>query len=93
MRFPFYVSRDMKLVTSPTFCGCISNVFRPSWHCRSDVHFWKRGRIGSLTVDGDCILGHEAAGVVVKCGEGVADLKPGENRTWTPAIGTNRIAA
>jgi D-arabinose 1-dehydrogenase-like Zn-dependent alcohol dehydrogenase len=28
-------------------------------------------------VEGDCILGHEAAGVVLKCGEGVTNLQPG----------------
>lgn len=34
---------------------------------RSDIHFWRHGRIGSLVVEGDCILGHEAAGVVLRC--------------------------
>lgn len=46
---------------------------------RSDVHFWKSGRIGSLVFEGDCILGHEAAGVVLKCGEGVTNILPGES--------------
>ncbi|KAF2968173.1 hypothetical protein GQX73_g5387 [Xylaria multiplex] len=46
--------------------------------CGSDMHLWKSGRIGSLEVKGDCILGHEAAGVVLKCGEGVTNLKPGD---------------
>ncbi len=41
------------------------------------MHLWKSGRIGSLEVKGDCILGHEAAGVVLKCGERVTNLKPG----------------
>jgi D-arabinose 1-dehydrogenase-like Zn-dependent alcohol dehydrogenase len=44
---------------------------------RSDVHFWKTGRIGSLVFEGDCIIGHEAAGVVIRCGDAVKDLKPG----------------
>lgn len=44
----------------------------------SDIHFWKSGRIGSLVFEGDCILGHEAAGIVLKCGEGVTQLAPGE---------------
>lgn len=44
---------------------------------RSDIHFWRTGRIGSLIVEGDCILGHEAAGIVLQCGEGVKNLKPG----------------
>lgn len=43
----------------------------------SDVHFWKTGCIGSLVFEGDCIIGHEAAGVVIRCGEGVKDLNPG----------------
>ncbi|KAI0397515.1 GroES-like protein [Xylariaceae sp. FL0594] len=46
--------------------------------CGSDMHLWKSGRIGSLEVKGDCILGHEAAGVVLKCGPGVTNLKPGD---------------
>lgn len=44
---------------------------------RSDVHFWKTGRIGSLVFEGDCIIGHEAAGVVLRCGEGVTKFKAG----------------
>jgi L-iditol 2-dehydrogenase len=47
---------------------------------RSDIQFWKAGRIGSLIVEGDCILGHEAAGIVLKCGEGVTNLKEGERQ-------------
>lgn len=43
------------------------------------MHLWKSGRIGSLEVKGDCILGHEAAGIVLKCGEGVTSLKPGKS--------------
>jgi hypothetical protein len=45
--------------------------------CGSDLHFWKHGGIGSLTVDGDCILGHEAAGVVMAKGSGVDHLEIG----------------
>lgn len=52
--------------------------------CGSDIHFWKTGRIGSLVFEGDCIIGHEAAGVVLQCGEGVTHLKPGE---WTSIEG------
>ncbi|KAI1378059.1 sorbitol dehydrogenase [Hypoxylon crocopeplum] len=46
--------------------------------CGSDIHLWKSGRIGSLEVKGDCVLGHEAAGVVLKVGEGVTSLKIGD---------------
>lgn len=51
---------------------------------RSDIHFWKTGRIGSLVVEGDCILGHEAAGIVLRCGEGVLNVKPGTYAGGTP---------
>ncbi|MBE3044702.1 alcohol dehydrogenase catalytic domain-containing protein [Candidatus Bathyarchaeota archaeon] len=41
------------------------------------MHFWKSGRIGSLVVEGDCILGHEGSGIVLRCGEGVEGFKAG----------------
>ncbi|KAM3065362.1 hypothetical protein ACMFMG_011514 [Clarireedia jacksonii] len=54
--------------------------------CGSDIHFWKKGRIGSLVVNCDCILGHEAAGVVLKCGPGVTTLKPGDRVAVEPGV-------
>ena len=57
---------------------------RPDCTYRSDMHFWKAGRIGSLVVEGDCILGHEAAGVVLKLGDGVKDLQIGMPMATAP---------
>ncbi|KAI0002708.1 sorbitol dehydrogenase [Xylariaceae sp. FL0662B] len=54
--------------------------------CGSDMHLWKSGRIGSLEIKGDCILGHEGAGIVLKCGEGVTDLKPGDRVGIEPQV-------
>ncbi|CAL5875285.1 uncharacterized protein PFLUO_LOCUS9590 [Penicillium psychrofluorescens] len=54
--------------------------------CGSDIHFWKTGRIGSLVFEGDCIIGHEAAGVVLQCGEGVTHLKPGDRVAVEPGV-------
>ncbi|RJE20203.1 Dehydrogenase [Aspergillus sclerotialis] len=54
--------------------------------CGSDIHFWKVGRIGSLVFEGDCIIGHEAAGVVLQCGEGVTHLKPGDRVAVEPGV-------
>lgn len=53
---------------------------------RSDVHFWKSGRIGSLVFEGDCILGHEAAGIVLRCGAGVTNVVPGDRVAIEPGV-------
>jgi hypothetical protein len=44
---------------------------------RSDMHLWHDGRIGPLVVESDYVLGHEAAGVVLLCGESVDCFQPG----------------
>ncbi|KAH8593956.1 putative alcohol dehydrogenase [Bisporella sp. PMI_857] len=54
--------------------------------CGSDIHFWKRGAIGTLTVDGDCILGHEAAGIVLEVGEGVKAFQKGDRVAIEPQV-------
>lgn len=54
--------------------------------CGSDVHFWKAGRIGSLVFEGDCTIGHEAAGVVIRCGPAVTNLKPGDRVAIEPGV-------
>lgn len=38
--------------------------------CGSDVHYLAHGRIGDFVMSGPMVIGHEAAGVVVKvCGD------------------------
>ncbi|PMD36494.1 GroES-like protein [Hyaloscypha variabilis F] len=54
--------------------------------CGSDVHFWKRGAIGSLKVEGNCILGHEAAGIVLEVGEGVTTVRKGDRVAVEPQV-------
>ncbi|KAK6827391.1 hypothetical protein PG987_010732 [Apiospora arundinis] len=54
--------------------------------CGSDIHFWKAGRIGTLVIEGDCILGHEASGIVLKCGEGVTNLQVGDRVAVEPGV-------
>lgn len=54
--------------------------------CGSDIHFWHAGCIGSLKVEGDCILGHEAAGVVLQVGKKVSNLRPGDRVALEPGV-------
>ncbi|KAJ5863559.1 uncharacterized protein N7529_005475 [Penicillium soppii] len=54
--------------------------------CGSDIHFWKTGRIGALVFEGDCIIGHEASGVILQCGDGVNHLKPGDRVAVEPGV-------
>ncbi|KAI6482764.1 hypothetical protein MCOR18_004468 [Pyricularia oryzae] len=58
--------------------------------CGSDVHFWKTGAIGTLVVEGDCILGHEAAGIVLSTGPDVTTLKPGDRVAIEPGVPCNK---
>ncbi|CAK3878452.1 L-arabinitol 4-dehydrogenase [Lecanosticta acicola] len=53
---------------------CLVHV-RATGICGSDVHFWKEGKIGSSLITGDCGLGHESAGVVIKTGREVKGLR------------------
>ncbi|KAL3417599.1 sorbitol dehydrogenase [Phlyctema vagabunda] len=54
--------------------------------CGSDIHFWHRGRIGSLVVEGDCILGHEGSGIVLAVGEGVTHVQKGDRVAIEPQV-------
>lgn len=71
---------QIKLVEAPVLApgkGEVLLHIKATGVCGSDLHFWKTGRIGELIFHGDCIIGHEAAGVVLKCGEGVTHLQAG----------------
>ena len=72
---------NIKLVEAPILTpgqGQVLVHVRATGICGSDVHFWKSGAIGELKVLGDCILGHEAAGVVIGLGDGVSNFALGE---------------
>ena len=53
--------------------------------CHSDLSIAR----GTLKVRLPSVLGHEAAGVVERCGPGVTKVKPGQRIAinWTPACG------
>jgi L-iditol 2-dehydrogenase len=59
---------------------------RCSGICGSDLHLWHRGRIGTLTINGPCILGHEAAGQVLAVGAKVTKVKPGDRVAIEPGV-------
>ncbi|RDA95457.1 hypothetical protein CP533_5409 [Ophiocordyceps camponoti-saundersi (nom. inval.)] len=58
--------------------------------CGSDIHLWHHGRIGDITVDGDCILGHEAAAVIVSVGSNVKHLVKGDRVAIEPGVSCGR---
>ncbi len=54
--------------------------------CGSDQHYYQEGKIGDFLVEGDFILGHEAAGEVVEIGKDVKTLKPGDRVALEPGV-------
>lgn len=52
--------------------------------CGSDTTYYRHGRIGDWVVDGNIILGHEAAGEVVEVGEGVTEIAVGDRVAIEP---------
>jgi len=58
--------------------------------CGSDVSYLTKGAIGHFIVKAPMLLGHEAAGVVVKCGSKVKHLKPGDRVAVEPGVPCRR---
>ncbi|GBN21965.1 Sorbitol dehydrogenase [Araneus ventricosus] len=58
--------------------------------CGSDVHYWKHGEIGDFIVKEPMILGHESSGTVVKTGNQVKHLKPGDRVCIEPGVPCRR---
>lgn len=54
--------------------------------CGSDLHYYGHGKIGDFVVEGDFILGHEAAGEVVKIGSEVKNLQVGDKVALEPGV-------
>lgn len=54
--------------------------------CGSDVHYYIEGKIGDQIVKGKLVLGHEAAGQVVKAGKNVKNFKAGDKVAIEPGI-------
>ncbi|XP_041643962.1 sorbitol dehydrogenase isoform X2 [Cheilinus undulatus] len=54
--------------------------------CGSDVHYWQHGQIGDFVLKKPMVLGHEAAGRVVKVGAEVTHLKAGDRVAIEPGV-------
>lgn len=54
--------------------------------CGSDVHYLAHGRCGPFVVEKPMVIGHEAAGVVVKIGAGVKNLQVGDRVAIEPGV-------
>ncbi len=54
--------------------------------CGSDVHYYTTGKIGSQVVQYPFPVGHEGAGEVVKVGDAVKSVKPGDRVAIEPAM-------
>jgi len=54
--------------------------------CGSDTHYYEHGRIGSFVVEAPLVLGHEASGVVVEVGPGVASPRVGQRVSLEPGV-------
>ncbi|PAK51418.1 NAD(P)-dependent alcohol dehydrogenase [Paenibacillus sp. 7541] len=60
--------------------------------CGSDVHYYEHGRIGRYEVKEPLILGHELAGVVVRTGENVTNVAPGDRVAVEPGVTCGRCS-
>jgi L-iditol 2-dehydrogenase len=58
--------------------------------CGSDVHYYEHGKIGRYEVKEPIILGHELAGVIVKVGEEVTNVRVGDRVAVEPGVTCGR---
>lgn len=58
--------------------------------CGSDLHYYFEGKNGSFVIREPLIPGHEASGVVVRIGEGVTRVKPGDKIAVSPSQACGR---
>jgi L-iditol 2-dehydrogenase len=58
--------------------------------CGSDIHYYTSGKIGSQIIQFPFVIGHEAAGVVERTGNGVTRVKPGQRIAIDPAVSCGR---
>ncbi|CAG7696145.1 unnamed protein product [Allacma fusca] len=52
--------------------------------CGTDVSFWTKGKVGDFVVKEPMVLGHESSGTVIKVGQKVKHLQPGDRVAIEP---------
>ncbi|MDA8358470.1 MAG: NAD(P)-dependent alcohol dehydrogenase [Actinomycetota bacterium] len=58
--------------------------------CGSDIHYFEHGRMGSRVVESPLVLGHEASGVIVDCGESARQHEIGQRVAIEPGVPCRR---
>jgi L-iditol 2-dehydrogenase len=53
--------------------------------CASDVHWWRDGKIGSISLTDPLVLGHEGAGTIEALGEEVTNISKGQKVAIEPS--------
>ncbi|KAH9417243.1 hypothetical protein DERP_007240 [Dermatophagoides pteronyssinus] len=54
--------------------------------CGTDLHLWRHAQVADFRLQRPFCLGHEPSAVVMKCGNNVHHLKPGDRVAVEPAI-------
>lgn len=65
--------------------GQIAVAIRRGGICGSDLHYYKHGGFGVIRLKEPMVLGHEVAGTVTALGEGVSNVKVGDNVALSPS--------
>jgi L-idonate 5-dehydrogenase len=65
--------------------GQISVAIKRGGICGSDLHYYKHGGFGTIRLKEPMVLGHEVAGTVTALGEGVSNVKVGDNVALSPS--------
>jgi L-idonate 5-dehydrogenase len=69
--------------------GQISVAVKRGGICGSDLHYYKHGGFGVIRLKEPMVLGHEVAGTVTALGEGVTNVKLGDNVALSPSLPCN----
>lgn len=69
--------------------GQISVAIKRGGICGSDLHYYKHGGFGVIRLREPMVLGHEVAGTVTALGDGVTNVKVGDNVALSPSMPCN----